>query len=89
MFATGLPQLGESFFTAASMMIAMPTGVQIFCWIATLWTGAPVCRRRCCSCSAFFFIFIIGGLTGVMLASVPLDRRSTTPISSWRTSTTC
>src|SRR3954449_11006665 len=39
MFATGLPQLGESFFTAASMMIAIPTGIQIFCWIATLWAG--------------------------------------------------
>src|SRR5205085_2945969 len=37
MFATGLPQLGESFFTAASIMIAIPTGIQIFCWIATMW----------------------------------------------------
>ena len=36
-----LPQLGKSFFTAASMMIAIPSGVQIFCWIATLWTGRP------------------------------------------------
>ena len=39
MFATGLPQLGESFFTAASIMIAIPTGIQIFCWIATMWSG--------------------------------------------------
>ena len=39
MFATGLPQLGESFFTAASIMIAIPTGMQIFCWIATMWSG--------------------------------------------------
>ena len=74
MFATGLPQLGQSFFTAASMMIAIPSGVQIFCWIATLWTGqARISRRRCCSSLGFFFIFVIGGLTGVMLASVPLD----------------
>jgi hypothetical protein len=42
MFTTGLPQLGMSFFTAASMMIAIPSGVQIFCWIATLWDGRPV-----------------------------------------------
>ena len=42
MFATGLPQLGESFFTAASMMMAMPSGIQIFCWLATLWTGRIV-----------------------------------------------
>ena len=42
MFATGLPQLGESFFTAASIMIAIPTGMQIFCWIATMWSGRIV-----------------------------------------------
>src|SRR4029078_8593818 len=44
MFATGLPQLGESFFTAVSMIISIPTGVQIFCWLATLWTGRVVLR---------------------------------------------
>ena len=53
MFATGLPPLGNSFYTAASMMIAIPSGVQVFCWIATLWTGKPVRRPcRCCSCWA-------------------------------------
>jgi cytochrome c oxidase subunit I+III len=41
MFATGLPRLGYSFYTAASMMIALPAGVQIFCWIATIWDGKP------------------------------------------------
>ena len=44
MFATGLPRLGESFFTASSMMIAIPAGVQIFCWLATFWVGRPVLR---------------------------------------------
>src|SRR5919198_1273927 len=44
MFATPLPQLGESFFTAASMLIAIPSGVQIFCWIATLWSGRLLVR---------------------------------------------
>ena len=39
MFATGLPQIGEAYFTAASMMIAITSGVQIFCWLATLWSG--------------------------------------------------
>ena len=53
MFATGIPQLGQSFFTAASVMIAIPTGVQFFCWIATIWGGAPPFRRRrFSSCSA-------------------------------------
>ena len=50
MFVTGLPRLGESFFTASSMAIAIPSGVQIFCWLATLvgWP-AGVARRRFCS----------------------------------------
>ena len=73
MFATGLPQLGASFFTASSMMIAIPNGVQIFCWIATLWDGRPVFRTPLLFVLGFFFIFVAGGLTGVMLASVPLD----------------
>jgi cytochrome c oxidase subunit 1/cytochrome c oxidase subunit I+III len=73
MFATGLPALGESFFTAASMMIALPSGVQIFCWIATLWAGRPKLTAPLCFVLGFIAIFVLGGLTGVMLASVPLD----------------
>jgi cytochrome c oxidase subunit I len=73
MFATDVPQLGQSFFTAASMMIAIPSGVQIFCWIATLWGGRPVFKTPLLFTLGFFFIFVIGGLSGVMLASVPLD----------------
>ena len=74
MFATGLPPLGMSFFTAASILIAIPTGLQIFCWIATLATGGRVrFATPLLFVIGFFFIFIIGGLTGVMLASVSLD----------------
>jgi cytochrome c oxidase subunit 1 len=73
MFATGLPQLGLSYFTAASMIIAIPTGVQIFCWIASIWRGQPVLKTPMLFVLGFFAIFIIGGLTGVMLASVPID----------------
>jgi cytochrome c oxidase subunit I+III len=73
MFATGLPQLGQSFFTAASLMIAVPSGVQIFCWIATLWSGRVRFAPPLLWVLGFFFIFVMGGLTGVMLASVPLD----------------
>jgi cytochrome c oxidase subunit 1 len=73
MFATGLPQIGEAYFEAASMMIAVTTGVQIFCWLATLWSG----RLRLTAATYFVFgfivIFVLGGLTGVMLASIPLD----------------
>jgi cytochrome c oxidase subunit 1 len=73
MFATGLPPLGNSFYTAASMMIAIPSGVQIFCWIATLWTGRPIITVPLLFVLGFFALFVIGGMTGVMLAAVPLD----------------
>ena len=44
MFATPIPELGQSLFTAASMLIAIPTAVQIFCWLATIWAGRPELR---------------------------------------------
>jgi cytochrome c oxidase subunit 1 len=73
MFATGLPKLGDSFYTAASMTIAIPSGVQIFCWIATLWDGKPQFRTPLLFVIGFIVTFVLGGLTGVMLSSVPLD----------------
>jgi cytochrome c oxidase subunit I len=73
MFATGLPTLGASFFTAASIMIAIPTGLQFFCWIATMWSGRLRMASPMLWSLGFFGVFLIGGLTGVMLASVPLD----------------
>jgi len=73
MFAAGLTQLGSSFFTAASMMIAIPSGVQIFCWVATLWDGRLEFRTPLLFVLGFIVIFVMGGLTGVMVASVPLD----------------
>ncbi|RZI82459.1 MAG: cytochrome c oxidase subunit I [Rubrivivax sp.] len=73
MFATNLPELGKSFFTAVSMMIAIPSAVQIFCWIATLWTGRLNFKTPLKFVLAFFFILILGGMTGLMLAMVPLD----------------
>jgi cytochrome c oxidase subunit I+III len=73
MFATGLPRLGNSFYTAASMVIAIPTGIQIFSWIATLWLGRPRFATPLLFVIGFIVVFVVGGLTGVMLASVPLD----------------
>jgi cytochrome c oxidase subunit 1 len=73
MFATNLPELGKAFFTAASLLIALPTAVQIFCWIATLWRGRLNFRTPLLFVLAFFAILLLGGLTGLMLASVPLD----------------
>lgn len=73
MFATPVPELGQSFFTAASMMIAIPNGVQIFCWVATLWSGKPQFKTPLLFVLGFFAIFVLGGLSGIMLASVPID----------------
>jgi cytochrome c oxidase subunit 1 len=73
MFATNLPELSKSFFTAMSFMIAIPTALQIFCWIATIASGRLVMRTPLLFVLGFFFILLIGGLTGIMLGSVPLD----------------
>lgn len=73
MFATGLPQIGEAYFTASSMMIAVTSGIQIFCWLATLWTGRIRLTAAMHFVLGFLFIFVIGGLSGVMLASIPID----------------
>ena len=74
MFATPVPELGQSFFTAASMIIAIPSGIQIFCWIATLWSGRPQSEAPVILwVSGFIALFVFGGLSGIMLASVPID----------------
>jgi heme/copper-type cytochrome/quinol oxidase subunit 1 len=73
MFATGLPRVGYSFYTAASMMIALPGGVQIFCWIASIWSGKPRWETPLLWVISFIITFVIGGLSGMMVASVPLD----------------
>jgi cytochrome c oxidase subunit I+III len=73
MFATGIPQLASGFFTAASILITIPTGVQFFCWIAMLMSGNIRLTTPMLFCLGFFGVFVLGGVTGVMLASVPLD----------------
>jgi cytochrome c oxidase subunit I+III len=75
MFATGVPQLGQSFFSAASMMIAIPSGLQIFCWIATMWTGRPRLSVPLLFVLGFVVLFVIGGVTGVMAAAVSYDQQ--------------
>jgi cytochrome c oxidase subunit I+III len=76
MFATPIPELGQSLFTAASMMIAVPTGLQIFCWIATMWAGRPRLTVPMLFILGFIFTFVNGGITGVMLASVAFDKQA-------------
>jgi len=73
MFAAGLPALSMTFFTAASLMIAIASGIQIFAWIATLWRSNPVIGAPLLFALGFVFLFVLGGLTGVMVAVVPFD----------------
>lgn len=74
MFATGIPQLSLSFFSAASMAVAIPSGIQVFAWIATIAAATRVqLKVPMLFVLGFFFIFVLGGLTGVMVAVVPFD----------------
>jgi cytochrome c oxidase subunit 1 len=73
MFATGLPRVGYSFYTSASMTVAIPTGLQIFCWLATMWDGRPRFQVPMLYVVGFIITFVIGGLSGVIVAAVPLD----------------
>ncbi|HET6468946.1 MAG TPA: cytochrome c oxidase subunit I [Geminicoccaceae bacterium] len=73
MYATGIPHLSLAFYSAASVLVAVPTGVQVFAWIATLLKGRPVLRLPLLYVFGFLFIFVAGGLTGVMVAIVPFD----------------
>ena len=73
MFATGLPQLSMSFFNGASMVIAIPSAISVFAWIATMWHGRPVFRTPMLFIAGFVVLFVIGGVSGVMTAAVPLD----------------
>jgi cytochrome c oxidase subunit I+III len=76
MFVTGVLHLASSFFTSTSVMITIPTAVQIFCWIATIWTGRPRFTTAYLFLLGFFITFVIGGITGVMIASVPFDMQA-------------
>jgi cytochrome c oxidase subunit I+III len=77
MFAVGLPNLSMAFFSAASMLITIPAGVQIFAWIATVLAGRPVLKTPMLFILGFIFVFVMGGVTGVMFAAVPFDQQIT------------
>lgn len=73
MFTTGLPWLSLNLFEAASMSIAIPSGIAIFSWIATFWGTKPETKSPLLYIYGFFFIFILGGITGVMVSSIPFN----------------
>lgn len=73
MFATGLPTVALSIFGAASMIVSVPSAVAVFAWIATIWLGRPVFKTPFLFFAGFILLFVIGGMSGVMTAAVPLD----------------
>ncbi|MDW7772635.1 MAG: cbb3-type cytochrome c oxidase subunit I [Desulfobulbaceae bacterium] len=73
MFTAGLPDLPMLFFTAASFMIALASGLQVFAWIATFWGSRPPYTVPMLFILGFFFVFVNGGMTGVMVATMPFD----------------
>jgi cytochrome c oxidase subunit 1/cytochrome c oxidase subunit I+III len=74
MFAVGLPNITLSFISLASFMVAIPSAIQVFAWLATLVAGRPVLRAPLLFVLGFIFIFVIGGVTGVMFAAIPFDQ---------------
>ena len=74
MFAVGLPNITLSFISLASFMVAIPSAIQVFAWLATLVAGRPVLRTPLLFVLGFIFIFVIGGVTGVMFAAIPFDQ---------------
>src|SRR5690606_36197993 len=73
MFTTGVPHLSLAFFSAASLLVVVPTAIQIFAWLTTLIKGRPKMTIPMLWIYGFFFVFVSGGLTGVMVAVVPFD----------------
>ena len=73
MFATGLPSLALSFFSSASIIITVPSAVAVFAWIATIWLGRPVITTAFLFFASMIVLFVIGGVSGFMTASVPVD----------------
>src|SRR5512139_639214 len=73
MFTVGMPLAGEMFFMLSTMLIAVPTGVKVFNWTATMWKGSLSFETPMLFSLAFLFLFTIGGFSGLMMAIAPVD----------------
>jgi cytochrome c oxidase subunit I len=74
MYTVGLSAEAQAFFALSSMVIAVPTGIKIFSWIATMWGGSIEIRTPMLWAIGFIFLFTVGGVTGVVLANPGVDR---------------
>ena len=77
MFAVGLSPLSYSFFSAASFVVGVPAGVQMFAWLSTMLSGRPVLKTPMLFVLGFLVTFVMGGVTGVMFPLVAFDRQVT------------
>jgi cytochrome c oxidase subunit I+III len=77
MFATGLATVTTIFFAAASMMVVIPSAIQIFAWLTTFVTGRPRFATPLLWIAGFIVYFIVGGLSGIMFAAIPFDQQLT------------
>lgn len=73
MFTVGLPQVAMTFFAVASILVALPSGIQTIAWITTIWAGRPVWKTPFLFVVGSLIIFVLGGITGVMVGSPPFD----------------
>jgi len=73
MFATGMPVTGQLFFMYATMLVAVPTGVKVFNWVATMWRGSLTFEAPMLFAIGFLWVFTIGGFSGLILAVTPID----------------
>src|SRR5271163_1358096 len=73
MFTVGMSSSANSFFVLSTLAVAVPTGIKIFNWLATMWGGKIIFRVPMLFCIAFLFQFLVAGLTGIMVAAAPFD----------------
>jgi cytochrome c oxidase subunit I+III len=75
MFTTGMPTIAVVFFAAATAMVVIPSSIQVFAWCMSMITGAPKFKTPLLFIAGFIFMFVNGGLTGIMFVAVPFDQQ--------------